>query len=73
VRAVAIPVQRKEVIPRVEQVGADLLDPVDGAAERVVRAVLRVELDGHADRSHVRGITSESNASVSPSASCRGR
>ncbi len=56
------PYSGKEVVPRVEEVGADLLDPVDGTAHRVVRAVLRVELDGDADRSHVRGITSDSSA-----------
>ena len=61
------------MIPRVEQVGAELLDAVDGTAQRVVRAVLRVELDGDADRSHVRGITSDSSATVSSSASRRGR
>ena len=73
VRAVAIAVEREEVIPRVEEVGADFLDPCHRAAHRVVRAVLGMELNGDADRSHARGSTSDSSASVSSSASCRGR
>ena len=72
VRAVALPVEREEVIPRVEEVGADLLDPVDGAAQRVVGAVLRVELDGDPDRPHCRSSSSsDSRPEISGRASSR--
>ena len=73
VRAVTLPVEREEVIPRVEDVGAGFLDPVNGSAHRLVRAVLRVELNSDPDRSHVRGSTSDSSSCASWSASRRGR